>query len=266
MEYVLLAVIAGVIELFLIFRTRYMFSRHPFMTTGILMVLLIMFFIHILDCKAPTMILYFVIVLFSIDLVLMMILLGYVFYVYYFLKKAKFEDADYLLVLGTRFMTTRVPPVMQERLDMTVSVFHRMHDRPTIIVSGGHSSQLAISEAGMMREYLISQGIPDSKIILENKSLNTMQNLEYSAILLKKNWRANSSPKVMIITSEFYIPRTLQYLRTLGITVGYLPARTLPVFRWPAMFREFTAIVWYYRYTVISVIFVITILLLSALQ
>ncbi|WP_334329677.1 YdcF family protein [Companilactobacillus sp. HBUAS59699] len=266
MGYVLLTVIVGIIELFFIFRTRYMFSRHPFLTTGVLIILLVLFFVHIVDCKAPTMILYFVIVLFSIDLVLMAILLGYVFYVYYFLKKAKFEDADYLLVLGTSFITKRVPPVMQERLDTTVEVFHRLHDRPTIIVSGGHSSELSMSEASLMQDYLIKQGVPTSKIILENRSLNTMQNLEYSAILLKKNWREKSSPRVMIITSEFHIPRTLQYLRTLGITVAYLPARTLPVFRWPAMFREFTAIVWYYRYTVISVIFIITILLLSALQ
>ncbi|KRK78998.1 YdcF family protein [Companilactobacillus nodensis] len=266
MEYVLLAILAGVIELFLIFRTRYMFSRHPVLTTSALSMFLILLLAHILRCKGPTIIRYYVIVLFSVDLVLMMILLGYIFYVYYFLKKAKFEDADYLLVLGTSFITKRVPPVMQDRLDTTISVFHRLHDRPTIIVSGGHSSQLPITEASLMRDYLVEHGIPEEKIILENKSLNTIQNLEYSSILLNKNWRAKTVPRVTIITSEFHIPRTLQYLKNLGISVSYLPAKTMPIFRWPAMFREFTAIVWYYRYTVTSVIFIIVVLLLSAIQ
>ncbi|WP_125567068.1 YdcF family protein [Companilactobacillus insicii] len=266
MGYVLLAIAAGVIELFLIFRTRYMFSRHPVVTTVALFILLVLFFVHILRCKAPAIIQYYVIVLFAVDLVFLMVLLGYMFYVYYFLKKAKFEDADYLLVLGTSFITKRVPPVMQDRLDATVEAFHRLNNRPIIIVSGGHSSKLPITEASLMRDYLVNKGIPASKIILENKSLNTMQNLEYSSILLKKNWHDSSSPRVTIVTSEFHIPRTLRYLRSLGITVSYLPARTLPILRWPAMFREFTAIVWYYRYTVMSVIFVIIVLLLSALQ
>jgi len=90
-----------------------------------------------------------------------------------------------------------------------------------------------------------------------------MQNLEYSSIILKKNWRGKHVPRVTIITSEFHIPRTMQYMKNLGISVGYLPARTMPVLRWPAMFREFTAIVWYYRYTVMSVIFIIVVLLFS---
>ncbi|WP_125591166.1 YdcF family protein [Companilactobacillus jidongensis] len=266
MEYVLLAIVAGMIELFLIFRTRYMFSRHPVMTTSAILTLLALLFVHIISSNAPTVIQFYVIVLFSVDLVLMMILLGYVFYMYYFLKKAKVQDADYLLVLGTSFMTKRVPPVMQDRLDATIDAFHRLHDKPKIIVSGGQSSKLPMTEASLMKKYLLDHGIPESQIILEGKSLNTMQNLEYSSIVLKKNWHAASVPRVMIITSEFHIPRTLRYLKNLGISVSYLPARTMPIFLKPAMFREFTAIVWYYKYTVISVVFIIVVLLLSSIQ
>lgn len=180
MKYILLAIFIGLIELFLIFRTRYMFSRHPVLTTSSMVIMMTIIFVHLLDCHAPLIIRYYVITIFSIDLVLLMILLGYIFYVYYFLRRAKVQGADYLLVLGTSFMTKRVPPVMQDRLDTTIATYHRLKDYPQIIVSGGHSSQLPLTEAGLMKDYLIEHGIPESKIILENRSLNTMQNLEYS--------------------------------------------------------------------------------------
>ncbi|USQ69024.1 YdcF family protein [Companilactobacillus allii] len=243
-----------------------MFSRPPFLTIGTMAILLTLLFIHMINCNAPLILRYYVITIFTVDSVLLVILLCYLLYVYYFLRHAKIQESDYLLVLGTNTFTKRVSPVLQDRLDMTIAAYHRLGDYPMIIVSGGRNFRPPLIEDNLMKDYLVEHGIPTSKILLENRSTNTIQKLEYSSILLKEDWNGENVPRVTIITSEFHIPRTMRYLKNLGILVSYLPARTMPVFKWPAMFREFTVIVWYYRYTIMSLMFIILVLFLSVLE
>ena len=53
-----------------------------------------------------------------------------------------------------------------------------------IIVSGGVANAKAgVSEAQVMRNYLVAHGIPSDKILLEDQSLTTKQNAEFSVPL-----------------------------------------------------------------------------------
>ena len=44
-----------------------------------------------------------------------------------------------------------------------------------------------ISEAEAMYEYLVSQGIDETRLIKENRSTNTNENLKYSLALLEES-------------------------------------------------------------------------------
>ncbi len=57
-------------------------------------------------------------------------------------------------------------------------------------------------ECNKMREYLIENKMT-SEIICENKSINTIQNLEFTNILLKNY----SKTKTVVISSDYHIPR-----------------------------------------------------------
>ena len=68
---------------------------------------------------------------------------------------------------------------LKYRLDEAVEY---LEDNPKTIciVSGGQGANEPYSEAEGMAQYLKEQGIAASRILLEDKSLNTEQNMEYS--------------------------------------------------------------------------------------
>lgn len=91
-------------------------------------------------------------------------------------------------------------------------------------------------------------------IVVENKSVNTIQNLEFSAIKIHKIWQEKFRPRVIIVTSDYHIPRTKVQAKRLGLRVNFAAAKTVKMLKWPAMFREFTAIIWYHRYSLITIL------------
>ena len=63
-----------------------------------------------------------------------------------------------------------------------------------------------------MREWLISQGVPEEDVIAECESLNTRQNLTFAKALLPEGLT-----RVTVVTSDFHLPRALAMARDLGL-------------------------------------------------
>ena len=75
-----------------------------------------------------------------------------------------------------------------------------------ILLSGGSANLIdrKIKEADLVIQYLKLIGIPDSAILIENQSRNTIENARYSLALIAKN---NPKAKILVITSAWHIPR-----------------------------------------------------------
>lgn len=76
-----------------------------------------------------------------------------------------------------------------------------------ILLSGGSANLInqKIKEADLAIQYLKLIGIPDSAILIENQSRNTIENARYSLALIEKS---NPKAKILVITSAWHIPRT----------------------------------------------------------
>ena len=76
-----------------------------------------------------------------------------------------------------------------------------------ILVSGGSGKLIGKEsiEAELAWKYLKSIGVPDSSILIENKSKNTIENAKFSAELVNKN---HFDPSVLVMTSAWHIPRS----------------------------------------------------------
>ena len=86
-----------------------------------------------------------------------------------------------------------------------------------------------------MKQYLVSVGIPEARIIVEDKALNTVQNIQYSKALM-------SSPDAptAIATNNFHVTRALALARGQGLTNVYaIAAPSNPLYLPNNMFREF---------------------------
>ena len=80
-----------------------------------------------------------------------------------------------------------------------------------VIVSGGQGPDEHVSEAQGMYDYLVEKGIAAERILMEDQSRNTSQNIGFSSALLDKE---NSS--VGIVTNNFHIFRATRIAKKSG--------------------------------------------------
>ncbi|HIY91493.1 MAG TPA: YdcF family protein [Candidatus Companilactobacillus pullicola] len=251
----LLMLAASVIEIVIIYKIRYVYSRWPgFAITVSIATITALYSIAALATNKYLRAYTFNFA--TIDLILLIIMLFYMYQMKRDLHKSSVDDQpDFLVVLGNKCMGSRVPPILSERLDKAFELYNGFESKPRIIVSGYKSSEASYeTEAEMMRKYLMDKGIPESVIIKEDESINTVQNLEYSAIKIHSTWQKKNRPRVIIVTSDYHIPRTKWHAKKLGLKVQFAAAGTVRMLKWPAMFREFTAIVWYHRYSLLTLL------------
>lgn len=141
---------------------------------------------------------------------------------------------DYLIVLGAQVREDGPSAVLKYRLDAAAQ-YLRENDSTTCIVTGGKGATEPISEGEGMKQYLVSVGIPEDRIIVEDKALKTVQNIQYSKALM-------SSPDAptAIVTNNFHVTRALALARGQGLTnVHAIAAPSDPLFLPNNMFREF---------------------------
>jgi uncharacterized SAM-binding protein YcdF (DUF218 family) len=75
-----------------------------------------------------------------------------------------------------------------------------------IMISSGSAQVLhqELKEADAVKDYLKTIGIPDSNIIIENQSRNTLENINYSKTILDSLYQ---SPRILVISSAWHLPR-----------------------------------------------------------
>lgn len=134
---------------------------------------------------------------------------------------------DYIIVLGAQVKDSGPSVVLKYRLDAAYDYLSENPDT-LCIVTGSKGANEPMTEAMGMHDYLVSRGIDDSRIILEEKADNTVQNLVYSRQLL-----SSEDADVAIVTNNFHLFRALHiadaqgYKKVQGIaadsTALYLP-------------------------------------------
>lgn len=159
-----------------------------------------------------------------IYVLLIVILVTSVFLAIYGSRDNSSYDEDAAIVLGYGARGRKVPAMLKNRLDKAVE-YHSENPDAIIVVSGGKAGKNRTSEAEVMKEYLLSKGIPSEKIIKEDKSRTTVENFKFSADLLKDKFGENYS--AVIITNVFHIYRSEKYARAAKINVFRLGAKTV---------------------------------------
>jgi uncharacterized SAM-binding protein YcdF (DUF218 family) len=166
---------------------------------------------------------------------------------------------DYIIVLGCGLRSDgRTPsPLLASRLDVAIREYFLEHQHPNIIVSGGKGSDEKLSEAAAMRNYLLARDIPASKILLENQSVNTDENIKFSKRLCDKtpNYTA------LIATSEYHVLRGVILARRHQLNAQGIGARTVWYYRPAAWLREYMAFI--FDYHILILIYVLGVVALS---
>lgn len=148
------------------------------------------------------------------------------------------KNADYVIVLGAQVKGSALSRALKSRLDTAIGYLEENIDSK-VIVSGGQGRGEDISEALAMKTYLISKGIADSRIIMEDKSTNTEENIRFSQTMI-----ADKNRYIVIVTNKFHVYRATMIAKKQEMTkVKGLGASTDDILVVHYHVREFFALV-----------------------
>ncbi|MCM1991145.1 YdcF family protein [Oceanirhabdus seepicola] len=130
-----------------------------------------------------------------------------------------------MVILGCGLEENGEPSqMMKNRLDAALEYLFE-NDIENIIVSGGQGSDEKFTESLVMKKYLVKNGIKSDKIIEENKSTSTFENLSFTKdIITKIEENKNGKLRIVILTSDFHMFRSKLIAEELGFTATGVPS------------------------------------------
>lgn len=158
-----------------------------------------------------------------------------------------FKKYDYIIVLGSGLIGDRVPPLLASRIDKGIECFQRFHQpkRPVkVIFTGGQGSDEKLPEGVAMAKYAMDKGLSEEHIIIEDKAVNTYENLLFSKRLIEAERGMNSKYNVLTVTNNFHVFRALLWARKVGIKSDGIGSKTKFYFWLNALIREFIGVVY----------------------
>ena len=178
---------------------------------------------------------------------------------FHLFKKRKL---DYIIVLGAGIKGEQVPPLLASRIDQGIEILKK-NPKALVIMSGGQGKGEDIPEGEAMARYAINKGIDESKIIIEDKSTNTKENLLFSSKLMTKE-----SPRVGLVTTSYHVFRALILAKDLGIRCIGFGSVTKWYFTLNALIREFIgylSMTWK-KHVIVIILYSIFIVILSIVR
>jgi len=109
-----------------------------------------------------------------------------------------------------------------DRLFQAISLYQQGRVKKILITSGNANLlNNEVKEADLVKNFLHQICIPDSAVLIENQSRNTVENAKFSYVLIKKTM---PHAKIVVVTSAWHIPRAkVIFTRFFGDGLDYLP-------------------------------------------
>lgn len=131
------------------------------------------------------------------------------------------QNPDAVVVLGCK-VNGRIPSrMLKRRLDSAVKYLNE-NENVVCIVSGGKGEDEEISEAQAMQEYLMDKGIDGGRILIEDKSVNTLENIKNSVSLLGEK----RNGEIAVVTDGFHQYRAGYIAESFGYDTTAINAKT----------------------------------------
>lgn len=119
------------------------------------------------------------------------------------------EEVEYVVVLGAHVKNGKPSRVLAKRLDAAYD-YAMEHRDVVVIVSGGQGGNETTTEAYAMACYLEEKGLEENRILKEEKSTSTHENLVFSMELMDDN------PSIAVVSNDFHIYRATHLARAVG--------------------------------------------------
>ncbi len=167
---------------------------------------------------------------------------------FYFIHRGIAESAPKamaaraIIILGSGTPHCIASPTLMARLDEGMALA-RQWPPAWVVVSGGRDFLRQCREADIMADYLIAHGLAPDRLIREDRSTSTEENLRFSRRLLEKKGVSAADPLVLV-TSDFHLMRAKRIAQKVGFGAVVGAAAPTPLYlRYNAWLREYFAFI-----------------------
>jgi len=152
-------------------------------------------------------------------------------------------DQDYIIILGSKIKDDgSLTPLLQARVDKAIEFGNKQYEatkkKIIYVPSGGKGTDEVIAEAEAIKNYLMSKGIKEKQILIEDKSTSTIENMRYSK---DKIHSVNKDAKISFSTTNYHVFRSGVIANEQGLDVEGMGSKTKWYFYTNALIREFIA-------------------------
>lgn len=157
-------------------------------------------------------------------------------------------DMDYIIILGCAIRRDGTPtPLLRGRVqrafDFEKEQYEKTGKHAKFVPSGGQGSDEVISEAESIARCLVELGVPGDRIVKEDKSVNTYQNMAFSKKVIESD-STSENCNIGFSTTNYHVFRGYTLAEKLGMKVKGLSAKTKLYFFPNAFIREFIGLLW----------------------
>lgn len=136
-------------------------------------------------------------------------------------------NPDYLLILGAGLWGNQPSTILLDRLNTSLELIKSLPPQTKILVSGGQGPGETISEAECIKRYLTARGIAKNRIVKEERSTSTLENMQFSYKIIAADIPPQTA-KVTIVTNTFHMFRAKMLAKRTGF---------IQIYTWPAPTR-----------------------------
>ena len=134
------------------------------------------------------------------------------------------ERAQVILVLGAGLREGEPSPVLQARLDVAADFLQRHPDSRAVLCGGLGPGQPNTEAAAMARYLTRERGIDPGRLLLEERSTDTRENILFARQILEEQGLADAATAA--VTSDFHLCRARRLMEWAGLDGCGLPAPT----------------------------------------
>ena len=150
------------------------------------------------------------------------------------------SDAPCVIVLGAAVYGETPSISLRHRADRAAAHLES-NPKAVAVVSGGQGKGEDISEAECMRRCLVEKGVPNGRILPEEKSTSTLENLTFSKAVIEEN--GGDPGHVAIVSSSYHLYRAKRMAAVLGMEAdGLASSDGYPVYMTGMYLREALAV------------------------
>jgi len=132
------------------------------------------------------------------------------------------KEPNVVVVLGCKVKGTTPSLMLRERLDCAEEYLSK-NPEVFCVVTGGQGENEDIPEALAMKDYLLEKGVEEYRILVEDKSTSTFENLKFTKDILLKN---DLGTDITIVTDGFHQYRASLIAKECGLQSNGISVKT----------------------------------------